>query len=98
MNTCTQCGNKEDYDFALNEGLCTPCISKKLEELHALKEFARGVINVHCWAIDEPDGADIQGLAERLGLIFLCIATEEGEYHEAGDPIFMYSDILKEKP
>ncbi len=30
--TCERCGSKENYNFALNIGLCNPCIGKELEE------------------------------------------------------------------
>jgi len=34
---CRKCGNKDDYNFALNIGLCNPCIGEELEQLHAEK-------------------------------------------------------------
>lgn len=30
---CTKCGNTDNYNFALNIGLCNPCISKRITEL-----------------------------------------------------------------
>lgn len=32
MKRCA-CGNEEDYNFALNIGLCNGCIGEKLEQL-----------------------------------------------------------------
>ncbi len=33
MNTCTECGSEDDYNFSLNIGLCNACIGKKIERL-----------------------------------------------------------------
>ncbi len=30
---CTKCGNKENYNFAINNGLCNSCIEARLEKL-----------------------------------------------------------------
>ena len=72
-----------------------------MKELEQLKEFARSVIRQECWAIEPLDGAEIQDLAERLGLIIPCVATEadvdeECEY-EVGDRIYKFSNVLKGK-
>lgn len=32
---CTKCGDTEHYNFALNIGLCDPCIGERIEELEA---------------------------------------------------------------
>lgn len=32
---CTKCGDTDNYNFALNIGLCNMCIGEKLEELEA---------------------------------------------------------------
>ena len=65
-----------------------------------LKEFARTVIKNCCWDIQDPDGGDIQELAEKLGLIQPTTATEEDinelSDFEVGDEIFKFTDILKE--
>ena len=66
-----------------------------------LAEFARQVIRGVCWGSD--DGCDVQGLAERLGLLVLHMATSEdvdGEVgdHGVGDTIYKFSDMLKEMP
>lgn len=64
-----------------------------------LKEFARHVIKTECWNVD---GAEIQDIAERLGLIIPHTATSEDvddefDDYEAGDTIFKFVDWLKEK-
>jgi len=33
MNVCKKCGNKNNYNFALNIGLCDLCIGAELERL-----------------------------------------------------------------
>lgn len=64
-----------------------------------LSEFASKVIKAECWGISM-DGFDIQELAEKLGLIEPHIATLEDVYEESdfevGDPIYKFTDILKE--
>ena len=64
-----------------------------------LKEFAQRVIRQTCWGQDEPDGGDIQTLAEKLGLIKSVVATEddvnEESYYEVGDIIYKFTDLLK---
>ena len=68
------------------------------QEIENLKEFARSVIRQECWAIEPLDGAEIQELAERLGLIVPHIATEVDEDcdWEIGDTIYKFSKILQE--
>ena len=66
-----------------------------------LVKFARKVIAAHCWEYDSMDGLDIQDLAEVSGLIEQHTATkddvdEESDF-EVGDPIYKFSEILKEK-
>lgn len=65
-----------------------------------LREFARYVIRQECWAISDIDGGDIQELAEKLNLIEPRIATEQDIDDESdygvGDPMFVFSDALKE--
>jgi len=61
-----------------------------------LQEFARHVIKTECWAVD---GAEIQDLAERLGLIVPHVATAEDvdidfDDFEVGDTIFKFSEAL----
>ncbi len=69
------------------------------EENKRLKEFARVVIRQECWSIFEQDGGDIQELAEKLGLIVPCVATEEDINDDCdcgvGDAIFKFSQALK---
>ena len=63
-----------------------------------LKEFARFMIKQECWGYDM-DGFEIQGLAEKLGLIKEHVATEEDvdEFSdfEVGDKIYKFTDVLK---
>ena len=35
---CTKCGNTDNYNFALNIGLCDICIGEELERIKKLKE------------------------------------------------------------
>ena len=62
------------------------------KENDRLKEFARPVIRQECWSIFEQDGLDIHDLAEKLGLIVPCTATEE----DVDETIFIFSETLKE--
>ncbi len=69
-------------------------------ENEKLKKFAREIIKDYCWNHGDPDGGDVQDLAENLGLIKSRIATEkdvdpEWDDYEVGDTIFVFSDILK---
>ncbi len=70
-----------------------------VDENKRLAEFARFVIRQECWSIFEQDGGDIQELAEKLGLIVPCVATEEDIDDdcdcEVGDTIFKFSQVLK---
>ncbi len=70
-----------------------------VNENKRLAEFARYVIRQECWSIFEQDGGDIQELAEKLGLIVPCVATEEDINDdcdcEVGDAIFKFSQALK---
>ena len=34
-NKCKKCGNKDNYNFAINNGLCNSCIEAELEQLQA---------------------------------------------------------------
>ena len=77
-------------------------IPEHIEQLHAenklLKDFAQKVIQQECWGYDV-DGFEIQGLAEKLGLIKEHVATEEDvdEFtdFEVGDKIYKFTDVLK---
>lgn len=42
MNTC-ECGNTDDYNFSINNGLCNGCIAEKLDELDRVKEENRWI-------------------------------------------------------
>lgn len=79
-------------------------LKEKLERIDAekkvLSEFAREIIRDYCWNLGDPDGGTVQDLAEKLGLIEPCTATEEdiiSEFDEyaVGDTIFKFTDILK---
>lgn len=69
-------------------------------ENERLKEFTRHVIRQECWSIFPQDGGDIQELAEKLGLIAPCAATEEDVDEESdygvGDKIYKFSELLQE--
>ncbi len=65
-----------------------------------LKEFARKTIMGYCWEMGDPDGGDIQELAEKCGLIEPHIATaeevdDEWSDYEVGDTIFKLTDIFE---
>lgn len=74
----------------------------KNKDIEALKEFARYIIETECWGYPwELDGGDVQERAEKLGLIEPHTATEEDvdpefDYHEVGDTIYKFTNILKE--
>ena len=46
-------------------------------ELERLREFVEYVLRSYCWDLAEPDGGDIQDMAEKLGLIELRPIKEE---------------------
>ena len=46
MSECEKCGSKQNYNFALNIGLCNPCIHIKLEELQSENESLIYLITV----------------------------------------------------
>ena len=81
----------------------TMATQSKIEALQAdnklLKEFARNVIMVEVWGLDELDGCELQELAERLGLIESYIATEadvdEESDFEVGDKMYKFSQALQ---
>ena len=65
-----------------------------------LKEFAQKVIKAECWDYDSLDGCDIQDLAEKLGLIKKCMATEadvdDRSDYGVGDMIYKFTETLKD--
>ncbi len=73
---------------------------KLRDENKRLKDFARHVIRQECWALEDLDGFDVQKWAEKLKLIMPCIATEDDiddlAYHEVGDTIYKFSELLDE--
>ena len=67
------------------------------EDNRRLKEFARYVIE-KCWSLFDPDGNDIQKLAEKLGLIVPHIVEIDDDYDvdfEVGDSITIFSETLQ---
>lgn len=65
----------------------------------ALKEFSRRIIADYCWGYGEPDGGDVQELAERLGLIEPHAATEDDAKRfecDVGDTVYRFAEWLKE--
>ena len=83
---------------------CPICLIEERDQLRAetkpLKEFARKMIEDVCWDLLEPDGGDMQEVAEKLGLIKSTKATEEDideeSDFEVGDTIYKFTDILKD--
>jgi hypothetical protein len=76
-------------------------IGQGADEVKALREFARDIIADYCWGYSrEPDGGDVQELAEKLGLIVPHIATAEDAEDqcefEPGDTIYKFADWLNE--
>ncbi len=66
---------------------------------NALREFARTIIEECVWGyVSEPDGGDVQELAETLGLIVPHIATAEDAEGQAefdpGDTIYRFAEWL----
>jgi len=75
----------------------------RAQEVEALAKFARSIIADYCWGYStEPDGGDVQELAERLGLIEPHIATAEDAEGQAdfgpGDTIYKFSGWLQPEP
>ncbi len=86
-----------DFFFSVD---CERAVNRVLAENKRLKEFARHIICQYCWNIDDPDGGDIQGWAEKLRLIVPHVATaedvdDESDF-EVGDTIFKFSELLQE--
>jgi hypothetical protein len=82
--------------------LCVTC--DVYNQNDKLKEFARNIIMDECWDLggtQNRDGATVQDLAERLGLIELGSATQEDAdasdgLFEKGDAFYRFSDMMKE--
>jgi hypothetical protein len=79
--------------------------TKSYAELQAeneqLRQFACEIIKDYCWNLGDPDGGDIQDLAQKLGLIEPHTATvedvdEEFSDFDVGDTIYKFTQILKE--
>jgi hypothetical protein len=75
----------------------------RAQEVDALVQFARYVISEYCWGYSsEPDGGDLQDVAERLGLIEPHIATAEDAEGELdfgpGDQIYKFAGWLHPLP
>ena len=70
-----------------------------MTDINKLKEFARTIIVDYCWDLGDPDGGNVQELAEKLGLIEPHVATEEDinsefDRYEVGDTIYKFTEIL----
>ncbi len=61
MNACTECGSKDNYNFALNIGLCDVCIGEKLEQLQT--ELAKAKKRIAELEADRPK--NVQGFHKR---------------------------------
>ena len=78
-------------------------LDKAEKRERALAKFAGHIINQYCWDMPDsdkliPDGADIQEVAELMGLIASHTVTADeadGDYG-VGDTKFKFSDILLE--
>lgn len=67
---CKKCGSKENYNFALNIGLCNPCIGKRIKKLEdEIQEVSNQLLELYdkCNETAEPEVyGTILGLHERL--------------------------------
>ena len=90
----------ETYKAATHGDSAIILIEQLQAELKSLKEFARRVIEIEFRSMFDPDGGDIQDLAEKTGLIQQHIATEDdiddSSDFEVGDTIFKFSEFMKE--
>ena len=91
----------EDVGIAEYVGSLLAKLTAAKEREKRLSEFTRRIINQYCWNYDDPDGGDIQELAEKLGLVEPHVATaedvdDEFDDYEVGDTIFKFTDMLKE--
>lgn len=85
----------------MSEDQKTSQAALRAQEVQALAEFARYIISEYCWGYSsEPDGGDVQDVAERLGLIEPHIATaEDAAEHtdfEPGDTIYKFATWLNQ--
>lgn len=72
-NGCKQCGSKDNYNFALNIGLCNRCIGENLEQLQAENERLRTHIKIEIdnaeaylpLCSDEPEKRNTEGFIRR---------------------------------
>ncbi len=80
----------------------SPAAAGKSREDHieAMREFCQRIIKEYCWGYGEPNGGDIQDVADELGLIVPTTATakdaEHMEYTDPGDTIYRFVDWLDE--
>lgn len=82
----------------------SPALSPALraqEQNEAMRKFCRYVVREYCWGYtSQPDGGDIQDVAEKLGIIVPAIATasdaEHMDFTDVGDTIFRFADWLDE--
>ena len=73
-NQCTKCNSKDNYNFAIDNGLCNSCIAERLEQLEA-------DLDKHRWIpVEErlPErGEKVDGYVKKLKL---RIANLKGDY------------------
>jgi len=69
-NECTKCGSKDNYNFALNIGLCNVCIINELERIKELEEAIEKAIPLIC------DDNDFVGLSEIKAIDILVQALK----------------------
>ncbi len=51
---CQKCGNTENYNFALNVGLCDICIGKELKRIEELEDVIQAVLRISdLWTLKE---------------------------------------------
>jgi len=70
---CRKCGSKDNYNFALNIGLCNTCISNELERITKLEEAIEKAIPLIC------HDNDFVGLSEIKAIDILDRALKGGK-------------------
>ena len=64
-NKCMKCGSTENYNFALNIGLCNICISKELERIYVIENTLVEITNIKI----NPNFSGVQKVGYLLMLI-----------------------------